>query len=103
MIRKSGYRFSEKIMLKQKKIEWDDDSKKSHPALGATVFLRTRADTAEMAIAHDDRFVERDGCCDPLRLQGVADRRGASIRADQPWVVVAGRPEVRGLGLRRYC
>jgi protein-disulfide isomerase len=33
MIRKSGYRFSEKIMLKQK-IERDDDSKKSHPALG---------------------------------------------------------------------
>src|ERR1700682_5491524 len=32
MIRKSGYRFSEKIMLK-KKIEWDDDSKKSHSAL----------------------------------------------------------------------
>src|SRR6266478_6898599 len=32
MIRKSGYRFSEKIMLK-KKIEWDDVSKKSHPAL----------------------------------------------------------------------
>ena len=33
MIRKSGYRFFEKIMLKQK-IERDDDSKKSHPALG---------------------------------------------------------------------
>src|SRR5882724_13442142 len=32
MIRKSGYRFSEKIMLK-KKMERDDDSKKSHPAL----------------------------------------------------------------------
>jgi hypothetical protein len=32
MIRKSGYRFSEKIMLKQR-IERDDDSKKSHPAL----------------------------------------------------------------------
>src|SRR6266436_3867173 len=31
MIRKSGYRFSEKIMLKR--IERDDDSKKSHPAL----------------------------------------------------------------------
>jgi hypothetical protein len=33
MIRKSGYRFSEKIMLKQVKTERDDDSKKSHPAL----------------------------------------------------------------------
>jgi activator of 2-hydroxyglutaryl-CoA dehydratase len=35
MIRKSGYRFSEKIMLQQKdrKIERDDDSKKSHSAL----------------------------------------------------------------------
>jgi hypothetical protein len=33
MIRKSGYRFSEKIVLKQK-LERDDDSKKSHPALG---------------------------------------------------------------------
>jgi hypothetical protein len=32
MIRKSGYRFSEKIMLK-KKIERDRDSKKSHPSL----------------------------------------------------------------------
>src|SRR6266540_5045192 len=35
MIRKSGRRFSEKIMLKQK-IERDDDSKKSHLALGDT-------------------------------------------------------------------
>jgi len=32
MIRKSGYRFSEKIMLKQK-IERDDDSKNRRPAL----------------------------------------------------------------------
>jgi branched-chain amino acid transport system substrate-binding protein len=32
MIRKSGYRFSDKIMLKQKD-RADDDSKKSHPAL----------------------------------------------------------------------
>jgi hypothetical protein len=32
MIRKSVQRFFEKIMLKQK-VEWDDDSKKSHPAL----------------------------------------------------------------------
>ena len=32
MIRKSVKRFSEKIML-NKKIEWDDDSKISHPAL----------------------------------------------------------------------
>jgi len=30
MIRKSGYRFSEKIMLKQK-IEWGGLSKKGHP------------------------------------------------------------------------
>jgi len=34
MIPKSGYRFSEKIMLQQK-IERDDDSRKSHPALAA--------------------------------------------------------------------
>jgi hypothetical protein len=33
MIRKSGSRFSEKIMLKQM-LERNDDSKKSHPALG---------------------------------------------------------------------
>jgi xanthine dehydrogenase accessory factor len=33
MIRKSGNRFSEKIMLKQKR-ERDDDSKKRHPGLG---------------------------------------------------------------------
>jgi hypothetical protein len=31
MIPKSGNRFSEKIMLKQK-VERDDDSKKNHPA-----------------------------------------------------------------------
>jgi hypothetical protein len=34
MIPKSVQRFSEKIMLK-KKLERDDDSTKSHPALGA--------------------------------------------------------------------
>jgi hypothetical protein len=34
MIRKSVQRFSEKIMLKQK-IERDDDSETSHPALAA--------------------------------------------------------------------
>src|SRR6266403_4813664 len=39
MIRKSGYRFSEKIMLKQK-IERDDDSKKCHPALIGVLVLR---------------------------------------------------------------
>src|SRR5512140_1483267 len=33
MIRKSGNRFSEKIMP-NKKIEWDDDSEKSYPDLG---------------------------------------------------------------------
>ena len=33
MIPKSGHRFSEKIMLRQG-AERDDDSKKSHPALG---------------------------------------------------------------------
>jgi hypothetical protein len=32
MIRKSGYRFSEKIMLNQE-IERDEVSKKTHPAL----------------------------------------------------------------------
>jgi hypothetical protein len=32
MIPKSGYRFSEKIMLQQR-LERDDDSKKSHPDL----------------------------------------------------------------------
>jgi len=31
MIRRSGYRFSEKIMLKQKKMERDDDSRKIIP------------------------------------------------------------------------
>jgi len=37
LIRKVGTRFSEKIVLKQK-IERDDDSKKSHPALGRLAF-----------------------------------------------------------------
>jgi hypothetical protein len=32
MIRRSGHRFSEKIMLKQKDREQDDASKKGHPA-----------------------------------------------------------------------
>jgi hypothetical protein len=36
MIRKSGNRFSEKIMLKNK-LELDDDSKISHPALADAV------------------------------------------------------------------
>src|SRR5512144_3036889 len=36
MIPKSGYRFSEKIML-QHRLERDDDSKKSHPALDEKV------------------------------------------------------------------
>jgi hypothetical protein len=40
MIRKSVQRFSGKIMLKQK-IERDDDSKKSHPALGPPRPMRT--------------------------------------------------------------
>src|SRR5437016_3189831 len=35
MIRKSGHRFSEKDHAQTKKIERDDDSKKSHHALGA--------------------------------------------------------------------
>jgi len=34
MIPKSGYRFSEKDHAPPKKLERDDDSKKSHPALG---------------------------------------------------------------------
>jgi hypothetical protein len=41
MIRKSGYRFSEKIMLKQKDRR-DDDSKKSHPALAGALRVRGR-------------------------------------------------------------
>jgi hypothetical protein len=45
MIRKSGNRFSEKIMLKQ--LERDDDSKISHPALGvANGAARWRETTA---------------------------------------------------------
>jgi hypothetical protein len=36
MIRKSGSRFSDKIMLKQK-IERDEDSKKNHPALASAI------------------------------------------------------------------
>jgi hypothetical protein len=42
MIRKSGYRFSEKIMLEQK-IERDDDSKKSHHALAGGLLLMVGA------------------------------------------------------------
>ena len=36
-IPKSGYRFSEKIMLKQK-VGRDDDSKKNHPALASSAW-----------------------------------------------------------------
>src|SRR5262245_33046685 len=38
---RGGYRFSERIMLQQKALEPDDDSKKSHPALP---FRRSRRD-----------------------------------------------------------
>jgi hypothetical protein len=41
MIPKSGYRFSEKIMLQLKRLERDDESKRSHPALA--VEMRERA------------------------------------------------------------
>jgi hypothetical protein len=34
MIRKSGYRFSEKIMLKTEWMERDEFSKKNHTAIG---------------------------------------------------------------------
>jgi|UPI0003F7ECA9 hypothetical protein len=37
MIRKSVKRISEKIMLSNKELKRDDDSKKSHPALGIDV------------------------------------------------------------------
>jgi hypothetical protein len=68
MIPKSGYRFSEKIMLNQK-LERDDDSKKRHPALGmAEIFkdmIRTvceqtlRLGTMRGAVAVTVRFRER--------------------------------------------
>src|SRR5713101_9937309 len=48
MIRKSGYRFSEKIMP-NKKIERDDDSKKSHPAL---VRVAAQGQKANMSVPH---------------------------------------------------
>jgi hypothetical protein len=41
MIPKSGYRFSEKIML-NKKIERDDELKKNHPALGLCIRKKGR-------------------------------------------------------------
>ena len=47
MIRKSGYRFSEKIMLKQE-IERDDVSKKSHPALVASNWISLEHDALEL-------------------------------------------------------
>src|SRR5260370_41830104 len=53
-------------------------------------------------MAHDDRFAERGCRRTPLRLQGVADWIGASIRTDGTGVIVAGRRQVRGLALCRY-
>src|ERR1700746_3701178 len=48
MIRKSGTRFSEKIMLKRK-LERDDDSKKSHLATGAGVRAFGQLDKTALA------------------------------------------------------
>src|SRR5262245_31842427 len=48
MIPKSGYRFSEKIMLQQK-LERDDDSKKSHPALAFPRSTRDRGPSPSRA------------------------------------------------------
>jgi len=52
MIRKSGYRFSEKIKRKQK-IEPDDDSKRSHAALA-------RAFSGESPNRHVERVFGAD-------------------------------------------
>ena len=56
MIRKSGHRFSEKIMLKQK-IERDDDSKKSHPALALQLPFPK---ISESMGNHDSKIVDAD-------------------------------------------
>jgi hypothetical protein len=60
MIRKSGNRFSEKIMLKQE-IEQDDESKRSHLAPGRG---------SAVAFAKIQASVPRSGHADRLYLPG---------------------------------
>jgi hypothetical protein len=74
MNRKSGYRFSEKISL-NKRIERDDDPKKSHPALARTGVRRWQ------------RGGNSPTDC-PLRRQGRPCREGRERLgwAPQPWV-----------------
>jgi hypothetical protein len=54
MIRKSEYRFSEKIMLKQN-MERDDDSKKSHLAARSRLVRRDMSSWAPMAFVPNIR------------------------------------------------
>src|SRR5258707_8883686 len=96
MIRKSGYRFSEKIMLKQK-IERDDDSKKSHRALavrGGQVQTGQPSQTARGAAAYRAIHQTLDGgviFSDPFAARILDDETRARLNetaADpslRPW------------------
>src|SRR5258707_12048161 len=95
MIRKSGYRFSEKIMLKQK-IERDDDSKKSHRALavrGGQVQTGQPSATARGAAAYRAIHQTLEGGIifgDPFAARILDDETRA--RLDEPAAAPSLRP-----------
>ena len=84
MIRKSGHRFSEKIMLK-KKIERDDDSKKSHSALAVGRILPRARAVPALAWTSQTLVADlRDGARDlGFRRFGHFNDRQAGARADK--------------------
>ena len=77
MIPKSGNRFSEKDHCSNKKLERDDDSKKSHPALGE----KTAGDSP--AVNFDCAVLRLAVCSAARELQGIPLSR-ASLQAYTP-------------------
>src|SRR5258708_20989273 len=94
MSRKSGDRFSEKIMLKQK-IERDDDSKKSHRALavrGGQVEHGQPSQTARGAAAYRAIHQRLDGgviFSDPFAAMILDDETGRNGRRSVAAAVAA--------------
>jgi hypothetical protein len=90
MIPKSGYRFSEKIMLQQE-VKRDDDSKKSHRALdirpAASVRLRTPFARPHQSIALDDQT----NVAGPAFMSVCAVRQDAKISFRPPLLLENAR------------
>src|SRR5882724_10570808 len=92
MIRKSGYRFSEKIM-RTKKIDRDDDSKKSHPDL-IEMLPKLSRNTASAAVGDAADGSSASPAQSRCRLRSTAHR------ADYPAPFSPRLPNPRG-GSRR--